>query len=97
MTLLEAARLLAKIGPPTTCEYTFDEHGHITIMACCGASTLGPHLPTCPWLTMPRVVAALEAAGWAVEGMGESRRLGLSIDETVARLGALADALKGEG
>ncbi len=62
MSLLDAARRLVELGPPKSCEYNSFDGEHVPIMACCGASTLGPHLPRCPWLSMPRIVAALEAA-----------------------------------
>ena len=60
--LLDDVKALAEVGPPTSCEYTYDEQGHTPVMACCGASILGPHLGNCPWFSLPHLVALVEAA-----------------------------------
>ena len=70
MTLLDAARRIASAGPPTY-EGTFcllcDERVNAL-----GANPVVvpalPHKPDCPWLSLPKIVAILEALKAAEEG-----------------------------
>lgn len=67
MTLLEDARRLVKAG------HRKSEGGHLYCVRCrahlcsvpteeCEEPDWEDHGPACPWLAMPRIVAALEAA-----------------------------------
>lgn len=53
MTLLEALRLIQEAGPPS---------GDMDQCICCGSRALDEHALDCPWMAMPKIVAALEAA-----------------------------------
>ena len=61
MGLVEDARTLARRG------FTpWEDSCHLTCELCgndgAGVEGAHPHDPTCPWLSMPRIVAVLEAA-----------------------------------
>ena len=73
MSLIEDAKRLEKSG------FTpWEDSCHLTCELCGedGAGEEGPfpHAPTCPWLALPRIVAALEAA---------QRVIGMNVTVTV--------------
>lgn len=86
MTPLEAARRIAAVGP--------QEYEGI----CCLCQRIidgpeaTPHRDDCPWLRMPQIVAALEAAGRVIDGYDD----GLDKGSMRTLVNALAAALKGE-
>jgi hypothetical protein len=55
VTPLEAAQKIAEKGP-----YTYDQGGLWCLF--CDAESINPHASDCPWLMMPQIIAALEAA-----------------------------------
>lgn len=59
MSLLDDARRLAKIENAVAVDDGDAGHGKY---GCCGEADYRGHLRDCPWLAMPRIVAALEAA-----------------------------------
>lgn len=72
MSLLEDARRLAERGFTPwedSCHWTCESCGcHVETDE--EASTWTGHAPDCPWLAMPRIVAALEAAEWVAADGG---------------------------
>lgn len=60
MSPLEAAQALARHDDEPT--YYEDNPGERSTYVFCGGSFGGGHAPGCPWLALPEVVAALEAA-----------------------------------
>ncbi len=57
--LLDAARRLAEYPP------SYDSRGHMLCGYCHEDEHV--HAPDCPWLSLPKIVAALEAAEWMVK------------------------------
>lgn len=104
MSLLDDARRLMDEGPPT---FHAPACGHDVPQAAephedchyCGAMLsgalrqyLGEHAPDCPWLSMPKIVAALEAA----ERLHVAHARGDYAEDMEADIEALVAALKGE-
>lgn len=91
MNLLESARRLAEVEPRR-----FSEMYATWVCLYCGAiresddpdHPAAEHGTTCAWLSMPRIVAALEAAERVVVVAGDD-------DQDEDALLALADALSG--
>lgn len=91
MSLIEDARRLAA-------QSVHEPYAGDHCVFCAGRRNVDDHLPHCPWLSMPRIVAALEAAQAVVDraffredGTYEGRRIGYT-----DALEALVSALRGE-
>lgn len=86
MTVLEAAR---RLRPGLTCAENCFE--------CDASITVGElHAPDCPWLALPKIVAALEAAERSVRALDENPRMAWD-HPVMAAVDQLGEALKGEG
>jgi mono/diheme cytochrome c family protein len=91
VTPKEAARRLIRVGPPvydTICLAC-----HTPIETFDGGEL--PHAPDCPWLQMPKILAALEAAEQVVSRAFHPARDGMQPGYADA-IKALVAALKGE-
>ncbi len=87
MTPLEAARKMAETCP------TFEPEPGVVHCAVCYAY-LPTHAPDCPWLAMPQIVAALEAAEHLTEAWQGSVD-NFPMLEVLERVKGLAGTLKG--
>lgn len=92
MSLLDGARRLMAVDPFAHQES--ESTGTYSECVACGGENR-QHAPDCPWLSMPKIVAVLEAAEAYVremEGQGER----VDILRRVRTYQALVAALKGE-
>lgn len=77
MTLLDDAREIQRLGPP-------DYDG---IDLCCQrVQASQDHAPHCPWLSLPRIVAVLEAAEEIAEWYADYGARSPAFDKLVAAL-----------
>ena len=66
MTLIEDARRIAAAGAPMSA-HAWCWFCHARLVGYFDFVNEQPHRPDCPWLSLPRIVAALEAAQALVE------------------------------